>query len=165
MGYSTNLTIFGSKRGIIEPYIEYLQRIFAIGDEGVISEYLQQLRAQRNITVHQLAEQSGVPESSVHRILSGYTDNPNFQTVCDLVTALNGSLDEMAGIKSPTHEPADRSAEFDLLRTMIAEKNQIISEKNRWIARAVCVSCFLIVFILAVALIDVLNGGFGYWRY
>lgn len=132
----------------------------------MIHDYLRTLKDERKMTNHQLAELSGVPLSSVHRILSGQTDNPSFQAICDLVVALGGSLDEMVGIKSK-EPPADvgLTVKVEMLEKMLAEKDRTIANKERWIIRLVCIACGLVAFILIAIIVDRLNGSFGYWRY
>lgn len=132
----------------------------------MIHDYLRTLKDERKMTNHQLAELSGVPLSSVHRILSGQTDNPSFQTICDLVVALGGSLDEMVGIKSK-ERPVDAglTVKIEMLEKMIADKDCTIANKERWIIRLVCIACGLVAFILIAIIVDRLNGSFGYWRY
>lgn len=132
----------------------------------MIHDYLRTLKDERKMTNHQLAELSGVPLSSVHRILSGQTDNPSFQAICDLVVALGGSLDEMVGIKSK-EPPADAGlpVKIEMLEKMVTDKDRAIANKDRWIIRLVTIACGLVAFILITIVIDRMNGGFGYWRY
>ena len=40
------------------------------------------------------------------------TDNPNFQTVCDIVIALDGLLDDLTGIKPTVEKRSQRYAEY-----------------------------------------------------
>lgn len=128
------------------------------------TDYLRNLKDERKLTTQQLSEKSGVPTSSVHRIMSGQTDNPSFQAICDLIVALGGSLDEMVGIKAkPNH--IDDSREIEMLKQRIAEKDRIIANKDWWLIRVVSIACALVVFILAMIVIDRLNGNIGYWRY
>lgn len=132
----------------------------------VTYDYIRHLKDERGMTNQQLSERSGVPLSSVHRVLSGQTDNPNFQTVCDLVIALGGSLDEMVGIRAPTPPvEKDTSGEIELLKAVIAEKEQTIVRKDKWLARLTYIVCGLVGFILIMTIIDRLNGNIGYWRY
>ena len=67
----------------------------------MIYKQLKELKEKTKMTNHEIAELSGVPESTITRIFSGHTDNPTFQNVCDIVLALGGSLDDIAGIKCP----------------------------------------------------------------
>lgn len=61
-------------------------------------EYLIKLKNELHLTYEELSEKSGVPESTLIRIFSGKTASPYYQTIEDIVKAMNGSLDEMSGI-------------------------------------------------------------------
>ena len=63
------------------------------------SDYLKALKLKKNLTNQELSDLSGVPVGTINRIMANQTDNPSFQTVCDIVIALDGSLDELAGIR------------------------------------------------------------------
>lgn len=65
----------------------------------MLSTQLKLLKEKRKLTNQQLSDLSGVPVGTINRILSGQTDNPSFQTVCDMVMAMDGSLDERASSK------------------------------------------------------------------
>ena len=67
----------------------------------MLSTRLKELKDQRKLTNQQLSDLSGVPVGTINRIMAGQTDNPSFQTVCDMVMAMGGSLDELAGIQTP----------------------------------------------------------------
>ena len=71
----------------------------------MLATQLKLLKEKRGLTNQQLADLSGVPVGTVNRILSGQTDNPSFQTICDLVLAMDGSLDELAGIEKGPEGP------------------------------------------------------------
>lgn len=61
--------------------------------------YLNELKERAgNPSNAEIAEKSGMQESTVSRMLSGNVDNPRFQTVVDLVIALGGSLDDLVGL-------------------------------------------------------------------
>ena len=62
----------------------------------MLSDYLKALKTKKNLTNQDLSDLSGVPVGTINRILANQTDNPSFQTVCDIVIALEGSLDELA---------------------------------------------------------------------
>ena len=57
------------------------------------TEFLKELKEKSKLTTKQISDLSGIPESTISRILSGQTDNPTFDTVCALVKAMGGSLD------------------------------------------------------------------------
>ena len=56
------------------------------------------LRAMKgDMTAQQIADKSGVPVATVNRVLQGLTENPGFDTVCKLVKAMGGSLNDLDG--------------------------------------------------------------------
>ena len=74
----------------------------------MLSTQLKLLKEKRKLTNQQLSDLSGVPVGTINRILSGQTDNPSFQTVCDMVMAMDGSLDELVGIQQKMPVPGRR---------------------------------------------------------
>lgn len=110
----------------------------------------------------ELAERSGVSLPTVNRIMSGQTDVPNYQTVCDLVMAMGGSLDEMAGIHKEAVSLHETSSEGYM--AVIHDKNRIIAEKDRWIKILFMISLALMVTFLAVLIYDYLHPIVGFIR-
>lgn len=54
------------------------------------------LRAMKgSMTAQQIADKSGVPVATVNRVLQGLTENPGFDTVCKIVKAMGGSLNDL----------------------------------------------------------------------
>jgi len=93
-----------------------------------ISNQLKLLKEKRHLTNQQLSDLSGVPIGTVNRILSGQTDNPSFQAVCDMVMAMDGSLDEMVGIKEEPSASDKKSASKEIIQLyegIIADKNNV----------------------------------------
>lgn len=74
----------------------------------MLSEYLKTLKIQKNLTNAQIAQMSGVSESTISRIIKGENKSVDFATVQDIIRALGGSMDEASGIvyasKSCTNE-------------------------------------------------------------
>lgn len=116
-------------------------------------DYIRALKEEKHMTSQQLADISKVPISTVNRILSGQTDNPGLQAVCDMVYALGGSVDEMMG----------RPAEKQDAAVKLYERS--IAVKNKWLLRLFVVCCILVFGILASIIIDILVPTIGYVRY
>lgn len=112
----------------------------------MIRAQLKEMKEKKGLTNKQLAELSGVSLPTVNRIMSGQTDVPNYQTVCDLVMAMGGSLDELAGIPR-----AATQAENALPSEMYIA---VIKDKDRWIKRLFFISCALVVVLLGILLFD-----------
>ena len=120
----------------------------------MLATQLKLLKEKRGLTNQQLADLSGVPAGTVNRILSGQTDNPSFQTICDLVLAMDGSLDELAGIeKAPEGPEAKARASQDL-----------IEHKNRWIHRLFVLACLLGSIFIFLVIFDLMNPALGFVR-
>lgn len=126
----------------------------------MINIELKRLKDKRKLTNQQLSDLSGVPIGTVNRIMAGQTDNPSFQTVCDMVMAMGGSLDELVGIKSeeqPDEKKQPSKEILSLYETMLASKDM-------WIRRLFVVCCVLAVFILCVMAYDLANPMIGYFQ-
>lgn len=66
---------------------------------GRISAYLNRLKNESGYTQQQLSEISGIPLGTVPKYFGDMDDDTaNFEIVRKLVVAMNGSLDELAGI-------------------------------------------------------------------
>lgn len=126
----------------------------------MISTELKRLKDKRKLTNQQLSDLSGVPIGTINRIMAGQTDNPSFQTVCDMVMAMGGSLDELVGIKTE-ETPAEKK---QANREIIALYEAILASKDGWIRRLFVVCCVLAVFILCVTAYDLANPMIGYFK-
>lgn len=60
------------------------------------AETLKKLKDESKLTTKQISEKSGIPESTISRILSGQTDNPSFDSIYAIVKAMGGSLDSVS---------------------------------------------------------------------
>lgn len=56
---------------------------------------LQELIKEKNLTMYALAKASGVPESSVGRIVHGISKDPNVSTVKKIADALGVKVDDL----------------------------------------------------------------------
>ena len=119
-----------------------------------VSRELTQLKKLRQMTAQEIADKSGVPLSTVSRVLSGTTDNPSYVTIRDMVKAMGGSLDAIAGI---VVEP-EKSAQVEELREATELLRKSLEEKNKWLTRLVVyagmVSLLLIAVLIVILIID-----------
>ena len=127
----------------------------------MLATQLKLLKEKRGLTNQQLADLSGVPVGTVNRILSGQTDNPSFQTICDLVLAMDGSLDELAGIEK---EPDPAEAKGKVSHDLIHLYEKMIEHKNRWIHRLFVLSCLLASIFIFLVIFDLMNPAMGFVR-
>lgn len=66
----------------------------------MLSAYLNRLKTEQGLTSQQLSDMSGVPKSTIDRILRDESASPSVDNAAALVCALGGSLDEAMGIPS-----------------------------------------------------------------
>lgn len=69
-------------------------------DTTEILHAIRDARDARGWTNKRLSDESGVPESSVQKILTGKTLNPSFDSIASMCRALNLSVDALCGIDS-----------------------------------------------------------------
>lgn len=125
----------------------------------MLSTRLKELKDQRKLTNQQLSDLSGVPVGTINRIMAGQTDNPSFQTVCDMVMAMGGSLDELAGIQAPGGKETLPPSE-DLIRLY----ERTIEGKEKRLHRLFFFCCALIAFLMGVLIYDLAHPMEGFFR-
>lgn len=125
----------------------------------MLSTRLKELKDQRKLTNQQLSDLSGVPVGTINRIMAGQTDNPSFQTVCDMVMAMGGSLDELAGIQTPGGGEPSPPGE-DLIRLY----ERTIEGKEKWLYRLLFLCCVLVAVLLGVLIYDLTHPMVGFFR-
>ena len=125
----------------------------------MLSTRLKELKDQRKLTNQQLSDLSGVPVGTINRIMAGQTDNPSFQTVCDMVMAMGGSLDELAGIQTPGGgEPSPPGEE------LIRLYERTIEGKEKWLYRLFFLCYVLVAVLLGVLIYDLTHPMVGFFR-
>lgn len=122
----------------------------------MISDELRKLKEARNMTVQDISNKSGIPASTISRILSGQTETPYFSNVVDMVIAMGGSIDTIVGIKPAKSAPNNELIEL-YERDLAHER--IVNHRFRILISAI------ISILLIVLAIDLLNGNIGYIRY
>lgn len=146
--------------------------------EDVINGILAR-KSELNVTNAQIADASQVPKTTVDRILRGETQNPSFQVILDIATAVGFEF----GHKSPEPIQTDDAALQQIiyvyekrcealekesrLKTVqynmaMAEKDRIIETKDRWVNRLFDSLVILAVGVMVVLLIDVCVRGIGW---
>ncbi len=125
----------------------------------MIYKKLKDLKEKSKMSNHEISELSGVPESTINRIFSGHTDNPSFQTICDIVLALDGSLDDFVGNKcyKPEGQPeggACKKCEKHI-ETIGNQYKSEIERKDKCISRLflLCLVLCGIITLLSIALV------------
>ena len=125
-----------------------------------LSTQLKLLKEKRKLTNQQLSDLSGVPVGTINRILSGQTDNPSFQTVCDMVMAMEGSLDELVGIKEDFPVEQRKTANPEIIKLY----ENMIDYKEKWIQRLFVCCCILTLVLIGIVAFDLMNPAIGFFR-
>ena len=134
---------------------------------------------QAKLTYRQLAELTGISESTVSRILAGQVE-PKYSDMVAIAKVVGASLDDLAGIAR--HE----SEEIRELRLTVREQDveirsqaAVIASHEREIARADKAADYLkrlvrilgtavtvmVIAVMVILVYDVLNGDIGWARY
>jgi transcriptional regulator with XRE-family HTH domain len=126
-------------------------------------EKLVQMKQQCGLTTQQIADKSGVPASSITRMLKGQTEEPSFSSVAKTVKAMGGSLDELVGIEPKTVTITNKEVVHEDER-LINLYERAIASKNRWIRWLFIILLVLIVFVIGLLIFDILDHENGWYR-
>ena len=132
-----------------------------------LHERLKQLKEKSHMTVHQISIKTAVPESTLSRIFSGETDRPSFHVISQIVSAMGGSLDVLAGLK----ESRDIFIEEHLREELKRTKDELEKEKARnatlekWLSRLFTMLCIVVGAVILINILDALDGSWGRWQY
>lgn len=125
----------------------------------MISNQLKLLKERRKLTNQQLSDLSGVPIGTINRIMAGQTDNPSFQTVCDIVMAMDGSLDELVGIKEETLQEK-KAANKEIIQLY----ESMLANKEKWMHRLFVCCCILMAVLIGIVIFDLTNPQIGFFQ-
>lgn len=133
-------------------------------------------KQESGMTNQQLSDASGVPKSTVDRILSGRTDNPSLQNILDMANAVGYEFESRPALPSATTAAGDTTAHIRaiyedriqsyerLLARDQRHHNMILAEKNRWIVFSMALNIILVSFLVGVLLYDLSNLDVGWVR-
>lgn len=117
---------------------------------------LNQLKEKRGLTNQQIADKSREPISTVTRILNGQTENPSYQTIANMVRAMDGSLDAIEGIEHPAEEIPNKVIEL---------YERMIERQRKYIKFLFFALIGMVGVVVLAIMIDVLQGSIGFIRY
>ena len=94
--------------------------------------YIKAHKEAKKLKVKDLAEMTGIPESTINNFLSRKTESPSFSMMSKLCIAVGGSLDEMIGLKEIVEKKAEEQSSKELLSSITdIYKEQIEDLKER----------------------------------
>ena len=136
-----------------------------------ISERLRDLREASGLSYQEIAAKSGVSLSTVRRLMLGQLDLRSLQNLIDVLAAMGCKLSDLEeGTEEP---PVTEKAEPAAPVIGITEKEfeerlkpyvQQIEDLKRSRTKLFRCCCFLVVFLMAVLVFDLLNPGIGFFR-
>jgi transcriptional regulator with XRE-family HTH domain len=97
---------------------------------------LKELRKSSGMSLHQIAEATKIPESTIKRIFGGDTDDPYVSTIHKIVIALGGSLDHVLADTNAVLAPQslvevkETADVAEAERDLIAVENEMLKAKN-----------------------------------
>lgn len=93
---------------------------------------MKQAKEEQHKTNQQIIDSTGVCESAVKKFFSGHLSGPSIYDVTAIAIDLDLSLDELMELSTPKQ---DQSAEIEQLKSEIAHRDEIITEKDKAISR------------------------------
>lgn len=148
-----------------------------------VADIIDGIIAKKNtigMTNQQLADASGVPKTTIDRILRKETANPSMQTVLDLAAAVGYSFSNHpeqlpaapmeVGINDPMVKHLinvyeNRCIAYEeRIKRNTSHFNMLLAEKNRWIKFSLVLNIILVLFICSILVYDVLHPDVGWIR-
>lgn len=137
-----------------------------------VAELIQDIskrKAEMGITNQMLSDASGVPKTTVDRILRGDTPNPSMQTVLDMAYVVgyrlvNDNDTSNRPINSQLVEALERESRLKTIQhnLIMAEKDRAIATKDKWIHQLYRIILIMGLGVILVLLLDVLIRGIGW---
>lgn len=128
----------------------------------------------------QLSDASGVPKTTIDRILRHDTPNPTIQTVLDLAAAVGFTFSNHPEqeVSLPTNETVkdpmfshiitiyeNRGQAYEeRIKRITSHFNMLLAEKNRWITFSLTLNIILVIFICAILFYDATHPDVGWIR-
>lgn len=122
----------------------------------MLSDELKRLKEESGLTSRQIADKSGVPESTVIKMINGSTVDPSLSAAAAVIKTLGGSIDAIVGIAPP--EPSYRDY-------LIQQCKEDIDHERRQFKRVLIFACAMVVFLAVFLLLDVAFPSAGWIRY
>lgn len=127
------------------------------------TEKLVEMKKKSGLSTQQTADLSGVPASTITRMLSGQTEEPTFSNIAKVVKTWGGSLDELVGIEPKTITVTKtETAPSD--ERLINLYERAIASKNRWIRWLFVLTLVLVFFFIGVLIFDVITPDTGWYQ-
>ncbi len=127
------------------------------------TEKLVEMKKKSGLSTQQTADLSGVPASTITRMLSGQTEEPTFSNIAKVVKTWGGSLDELVGIE-PKTVTVTKTETAPSDERLINLYERAIASKNRWIRWLFVLTLVLVFFFIGVLIFDVITPDAGWYQ-
>lgn len=133
------------------------------------------------MTNAQIAERSGIPESTVAKLFSKTTPNPTFETVSRIARALDFSLDTLTAVSPERSEKPSEGSDHGteahpmpamnerqeniFLKKLIESYDKQLKVKDRWITILAIALAVIFLSVLFIMIWDITHPNMGYVRY
>lgn len=131
-------------------------------ESDILLHCLVQQKEALGYTNAMIAEMSGVPESTVTKVLGGVNRSPGFETISPIARVLGVSLDELS-VKETA--PPDTSALTVGVSHIIGSYERRLREKNRWINILAVAVAALIALLIFFLIYDIMHPSLGWVQY
>lgn len=120
-------------------------------------DILQQLKDKSGLTNDETGRLAGLSTATVRRYITGEVKDAPRATIEKIIIALGGNVTDILGVKEALDVEIYKSMLQDIradhkeeIARMTEEHNQIVSNKDKWIARLFLTCIGLVVILLAV---------------
>ncbi len=142
----------------------------------MIKEYLKYLKTNGNYSWHDISSLSGLPEVTIRKIFSGETEDPRFETVVRLVSAMGGSLDKINAIKEIDQVEVSEDSQMKALvavkevyeeriKDIKASSEEHLNSLKKDKKIMMIIICVLSVFLICALLLDLFIDTIGWVRF
>ena len=130
---------------------------------NMINIKLKELKEKANLNNREISDRSGVPYSTVQKIFSGETVNPNADAVYHIVKALGFKVEDL--YEEIQDKKMDSFAIIKIIEIQSKVNEQYINSLKRDKKVLIIMLSVVILFFLAMTALDISNGGNGFIHY
>ena len=143
-------------------------------DVNAIIDGILERKEATGMTYQQIADASGVPRTTVSRILQKQTPNPSVKNIADIAVAVGYDIDP---VRPPVLQGSTRDAYILFLQESLAAEraqaekkylaqearhNRQLAEKNRWIASLAVALILVLTFLVGWLIVDITHPTVGW---
>lgn len=100
----------------------------------VLIQKIREAKDAKRITNEDISEMTGIPETTVSRILSGSSKRPGFENVLTMAIALNISVDKILSAALPDEDPPKPvETVVESYASVLKVKDDLLTEKDKHI--------------------------------